>query len=368
MLLCATLGISMSNYALMVGKLHRVTKRQCMAKFNIFLSVAVIVQDQESRVAALLQRISKTVSELTDDHEIIIVDNASTDGTLSILKTLTSEGGLPNLQVFALTKQVDIDIACWVGVDHALGDFVAIMDPLLDDSAFLSSMLEQSVQGTGVVFATNLQAPPASVVYRLARSVFNYFYKCVNGVHLAKEAPQYRVLSRNVVNFVRQHPQAEIAYRHLPITGGFTRINLTYSAPVANFRMHRLSASIDRSMRLLVSTTRAPMRVATLLSMTGAGLNLLYSIYVLLIAAFKTNVAPGWVSLSLQQSGMFFLISLVLLILGEYVLQMARLSNEGPLYHVGQEFMSAHITRHEKLNIEEASLARRSAAQHGTHL
>ena len=35
---------------------------------------------------------------------------------------------------------------------------------------------------------------------------------------------------------------------------------------------------------------------------------------------------------------------------------MVSLSNEGPLYHVGQEFTSARMTRHEKLNIEEVVL------------
>jgi len=105
-------------------------------------------------------------------------------------------------------------------------------------------------------------------------------------------------------------------------------------------------------MRLLVSTTQAPMRLVTSLCLFGAAANLLYSIYVISIGLFKADVAPGWVSLSLQQSGMFFLISLVLLVLGEYILHMASLSNEGPLYHVGQEFTSARMTRKEKLNIE----------------
>ena len=97
------------------------------------------------------------------------------------------------------------------------------------------------------------------------------------------------------------------------------------------------------------------MRLVTTLSMFGAGANLIYSFYVVAIGLFKTDVAPGWVSLSLQQSGMFFLISLVLLVLGEYIVNMVSLSNEGPLYHVGQEFTSARMTRHEKLNIEEAA-------------
>jgi len=106
-------------------------------------------------------------------------------------------------------------------------------------------------------------------------------------------------------------------------------------------------------MRLLVSTTRAPMRLVTSLSLFGAIANLVYSVYVVAVGFLKTDVAPGWISLSLQQSGMFFLISLVLLVLGEYILHMVSLSNEGPLYHVGQEFTSARMTRREKLNIEE---------------
>jgi hypothetical protein len=108
-------------------------------------------------------------------------------------------------------------------------------------------------------------------------------------------------------------------------------------------------------MRLLVSTTQVPMRLVTLLSLFGAGANVVYSLYVIAIYLFKEDVTPGWTTLSLQQSGMFFLISLVLLVLGEYILHMAYLSNEGPRYDVAQEFTSAVISRREKLNVEDHS-------------
>jgi hypothetical protein len=60
---------------------------------------------------------------------------------------------------------------------------------------------------------------------------------------------------------------------------------------------------------------------------------------------------------------MFFLISLVLWILGEYILHMASLSNEGPMYHVAQEFTSVVQTRRRKLNIEDVH----TAVQDGRH-
>jgi hypothetical protein len=158
-----------------------------------------------------------------------------------------------------------------------------------------------------------------------------------------------------------QHRQPALTYRHLPASGGFLRANLEYATQMPPPPRKRLGDGIDRGMRLLVSTTRAPMRVVTSLSLFGACANVVYSIYVVAVGLLKQDVAPGWVSLSLQQSGMFLLISLVLLVLGEYILHMASLSNEGPQYYVGQEFTSTRITRREKLNVEDVVQLGRSS-------
>jgi len=325
-----------------------------MTDFPIFLSVVLVVRNQSSELHSILSDITDTISALVSDYELIIVDNASEDDSVAKLKKLTAEGGLPNLQVYALTKEVDADTASWVGLENALGDIVAVIDPFTDDIRFLPEMLDKAVSGADVVFASNAQKSAQSFAYRVAYAIFNVLYKWFNGIHLANEAPQYRVLSKRVVNFILQHPQPSMTYRHLPATGGFTRVNLSYSAMPRISHTKRLGESIDRGMRLLVSTTRAPMRLVTSLSLFGAVANLVYSIYVVAIGFLKVDVAPGWISMSLQQSGMFFLISLVLLVLGEYILNMVSLMNEGPLYYVGQEFTSARMTRREKLNIEEA--------------
>lgn len=324
-----------------------------MAFFPVFLSIVFVVRNQSAHTQKMLSEAASCIASLVSDYEIIIVDNASDDDSISVLKTLAGDNGLPNLQIYGLTKEVDADTASWVGLENALGDFVAVIDPLADDIEFLPEMLDKAVSGADVVFANNQQKAPQSLAYRLSYAVFNGLYKRFNGIHLAREAPHYRVLSKRVVNFILQHPQPAMTYRHLPATGGFARVNLNYSAAPKLTHTKRLGESIDRGMRLLVSTTRAPMRLVTSLSLFGAVANLVYSVYVVAVGFLKTDVAPGWISLSLQQSGMFFLISLVLLVLGEYILHMVSLSNEGPLYHVGQEFTSARITRREKLNIEE---------------
>ena len=326
-----------------------------MAVFPVFLSIVFVVRNQSESTKKMLSDAASCIATLVTDYELIVVDNGSDDDSIAVLTELTSEKGLPNLQIYALTKEVDADTASWVGLENALGDFVAVIDPLADEIEFLPEMLDKAVRGADVVFANNRQKAAQSLAYRISYAAFNWLYKHFNGIHLAKEAPQYRVLSKRVVNFILQHPQPAMTYRHLPATGGFARVNLDYSAVPKHSKNKQLGDSIDRGMRLLVSTTRAPMRLVTSLSLFGAIANLVYSVYVVAVGFFKVDVAPGWISTSLQQSGMFFLISLVLLVLGEYILHMVSLSNEGPLYHVGQEFTSARMTRREKLNVEEVT-------------
>lgn len=323
-----------------------------MPSIPVFLSVVFVVRNQAAGLRSLLSEAASHVAGLVSDYELIVIDNASTDDSVATLRALTAEDGLPNLQVYALTKEVDADTAAWIGLENALGDFIAVVDPVSDDVAFLPAMLDRATGGADVVFATNERKARQSVPYRIAYSVFNGLYKGFSGVDLAREAPAYRLLSKRVVNFILQHPQPAVKYRHLPATAGFSRVNLTYSAMPRLAQVKRLGEGIDRGMRLLVSTTRTPMRLVTSLSLFGALANLIYTLYVVAIALFKEDVAAGWTSLSLQQSGMFFLISLVLLVLGEYILQSTSLSNEGPAYHIGQEFTSARMTRREKLNLE----------------
>lgn len=324
-----------------------------MKEFPVFLTVVLVMRNLSDRLDCILENATELLMPLVKDYELVIVDNASEDGSVARLKKFTSQDGLPNLQVYALTKEVDADTASWVGLENALGDFVAVIDPLSDDLGFLPNMLEEATSGSDVVFANNERRHRQGAAYGVANITFHWLYKKINGIDLAKEAPQYRILSRNVINFILRHPQPSITYRHLPATGGFARSNMEYSAAPLAINNKRLRDSMDRGMRLLVSTTRVPMRLVTILSLIGAGGNIIYSLYILAIVFIKDNVAPGWASMSLQISSMFFLISLVLLVLGEYILNMASLSNEGPLYHVGQEFTSVRMTKRERLNIEE---------------
>jgi glycosyltransferase involved in cell wall biosynthesis len=321
---------------------------------NSFISIVMVVRNQEKYLLDFLWKAINLLESSARDYELILIDNGSFDNTVSIISEAIHEKNYQNLQVFILAKQVEEDTAICIGLENALGDFVVVIDSISDDLAFIPKMLEKTTEGFDIVFAKNTYQNNNSFLYRIASDFFSRFYKKIGGIDLTREAPPYRLLSRRIVNFILQHPRASIAYRSLLLSHGFRQILLTYkSAYTGPSKDKSISDGFNKGMQLIAVTTYLPIRFVSLLSLFGAICNFIYSIYVVTIASIGTGIAPGWASLSLQQSGMFFLISIVLFVLGEYILQMSKFINEGPQYYIAHEMMSNTTLHKDKLNIDE---------------
>ncbi len=312
---------------------------------EVFLSVVVVVHDAADHLAVDITALQRVLAELVDDHEIVVVDNASRDATVEVLRALTREDGLPNLQVFALATEVDPDTAVWVGLDSAIGDLVAVYNPSHDDPGALPDLLDAAMRGADIV--SGVGSPRRD--RRALRAAFRLLYLLVHGTRFVEDTSTFSLLSRAAVNLVLRQPASSFRARQLGQLAGFVRAEVAVTSRPSAPRP--LGQSLDRGLHLLVSSTRAPLRSLTWLATLAATLNLLYSGYVIAVFVLKADVAPGWTTLSLQTSGMFLLFSLILLVLGEYVLQLAASVKGGPAWHVAREFKSATVTRRTKLNI-----------------
>jgi len=319
----------------------------------VLLSVVLVAQNDADRIPGIIRSTGEMASRLVSDHEIVIVDNASTDTTSEVLRELTTDGGEANLQVYTLAGRVDDLTARWVGVENSLGDIVVCLDPRQGDLDQLGLLTTQAANGNDIVFTMRTfpkgrRSLPRTLLYR----AFGIATKLSTGLNLDSYSTSLIAISRRVVNYLLQFPDPQIKFRNLPSTTGFRRISIRIPFQRSSTNTIKMRESLSRGIQLVTSSSESPLRLATTLSAVGAFASLAYSIYVVFIWAIKEDVAPGWASLSLQQSGMFFLISLVLLVLSEYVLEISRKANSGPAYYIADEFTSAKLTRKERLNVE----------------
>ena len=73
-----------------------------------------------------------------------------------------------------------------------------------------------------------------------------------DGIDLSKETPQYRLMSRALVNFILQHHNSPTSLRHLPAVSGFSKATVLYRNQLKNSRKKYLKDGIKRGIQLLV--------------------------------------------------------------------------------------------------------------------
>jgi polyisoprenyl-phosphate glycosyltransferase len=114
-----------------------------------------------------------------------------------------------------------------------------------------------------------------------------------------------------------------------------------------SFRM-----AVSKAVRLLLTSSSAPLRLSSYLGFGGGIMSVVYAIYVVLIYLFKTDVEPGWTTLSLQLAGMMFLFSTQFLFLSEYLVQILSTSPAiGRRQLVARELRGTISRRSGRLNV-----------------
>ena len=89
------------------------------------LSVVIPARDEEGRISATVEHLSVELRLHGIDHEIVVVDDGSSDSTWKILEEATCR--VPTLRPLRNTDEHGFGRAIIFGLDHAHGDAVVIM-------------------------------------------------------------------------------------------------------------------------------------------------------------------------------------------------------------------------------------------------
>lgn len=225
-----------------------------LASMAVSVSVVFVVHGQPNQLEESLSTAAALLSALVADYELIVVAaGLDAEGT-SLLQRLSGENVQPRLRVYVLTKEVDSRTASWFGIENALSDFVAIVDPSADDIGFLPQMLRRAVDGADIVFARKKDGAPSRLPRAATSRLIDGLYRSLHLTPAGHSAPRYRIISRRVVCFVQQHPDPISTYRRLPWGSNFARVNLEYSTTTPARPWRDVAGSVERRLRLLLWT------------------------------------------------------------------------------------------------------------------
>lgn len=332
------------------------------AKHPILLSIVLVVDRWADRAAGIVEAVAAVVEPLVADYEIVLVDNGSDAASHPVYTALTAADGAPNVQVYRLLQRVDYEVAAWAGVENSLGDMTLVYDPFNEDLSPLADAIADMIEHKrDIVLLANTTPESEGWLRAAVRRLYLGLFRTVGGIDLTIEAAQYRLMSRRVTGWLLNQPRPAVRYRLSPATAGFSVGFRQYAAPRSAAPSGAFVDDVRRGFRLLFANSVTPVRIASLVALSGAAVNILYSLYVVTLAVLGSRLQPGWVTLSLQQSGMFFLFSVFAFVIAEYLIQSIRDARNGTAYFVVAEHSSAALTKRARLNVETAISTRRAA-------
>jgi polyisoprenyl-phosphate glycosyltransferase len=322
-----------------------------MHKSQVLVSVIVSVTDAAQSIGPRLSLLSKVLSSNFQYYEIIVVDNASTDGTPGLVGELQRRE--KNIQCCVLARRRNDNVALTVGLDRAIGDFAVLMDLVRDPPELLPDLVALATHGAEIVYALPRERLRSAGLYNRIAGMFLSFVARLNQVDLPRATSTYRVLSRSVLNYVLESADHHRILDLAPALSGYPYKSLEYdrlSGAGGNERSVGRNA-LYKALDLMFSSSVRPLRFVTLMSLGICVLIVIYAIYVVAVTFILKNIANGWVSLSLQISGLFFLVCIVLAVMSEYLLQVLEATKRRAPYHVSSESYSSTMDYKQDLNV-----------------
>lgn len=301
------------------------------------LSVAIPVRNEEEILPELLGRTCPVLDGLDGGpHEIVFVDDGSTDRTFDILEAAARSD--PRILVVSLSRNFGHQSALTAALDHVTGDAVIIMDGDLQDSPeAIPQFVDRFHQGYDVVYAQRIQRKEPW----LLRACYFIFYRMMSflsDIRLPLDAGDFGIMSRRVIDHIRNMPEHHRYLRGLRGWVGFRQTGI----PIERDKRHsgKTKYGFMRLSKLAADGIFAfsiiPIRMASLLGFVVTFVTAIYAVYALYMR-FTLNQSPkGFTALIVAVTFIGGVLLFFLGIIGEYVGRIYEETKARPHYIVNR--------------------------------
>jgi polyisoprenyl-phosphate glycosyltransferase len=304
---------------------------------GIRLSVAIPVHNEESVLSELLSRVQRVLDGLPPGpHEIVFVDDGSTDRTFEMLREAARQD--PRIVAISLSRNFGHQAAITAALDHVSGDAVVIMDGDLQDvPEVIPQFLERFGEGYDVVYAQRVRRKEP-LPLRLCYFVFYRMMAKLSDIRLPLDSGDFGLMSRRVVHHLRRMPEHHRYLRGMRSWVGFRQIGI----PVERAERHsgRTKYGLLRLIKLaadgIFAFSIVPIRAAALMGAFVMFLSTLYVCYSLYAKVFLHKSPQGFTALLVAVTFLSGILLFFLGIIGEYVGRIYEETKARPQYVIGQ--------------------------------
>jgi len=310
------------------------------------VSVAIPVFNEHEIVHELLRRTQAVLDDVPGGpHQIVVVDDGSSDRTLEILEDATREN--QNLLVIALSRNFGHQTALGAALDHVSGDVTVSMDgDLQDPPEAIPQLLQAYEQGFDVVYVQRMNRKEAWWL-RLCYYAFYRILAALSRVQLPLDSGDFGLMSRRVVEEIRRMPEHHRYIRGLRSWVGFRQIGIPIerSARNAGHTKYTPLKLLKLASDGIFAFSIVPLRLVTIVGASAIALSFLFTLYAI-YAKFWLHSPQGFTALLVVMTFLSGVNLFFLGVIGEYVGRIYEETKARPHYVV-RKVVGQRVARQE---------------------
>lgn len=312
---------------------------------SVVISVIIPIFNEEEVIPELYNRLKNAVLQISENYELIFVNDGSRDNSLSELKKLTAL----DTRVFYLnfSRNFGHQIAVTAGIDNCNGDAVVIIDAdLQDPPELIPQLYTKHKEGYNVVYATRKKRKGESFFKKITAKIFYRFLRSATSIDIPLDTGDFRLIDRKIVTALKQMPEQSKFLRGQIAWLGFKQSNVDYDRDERKYGEtgYPFSKMLSFAMDGITGFSDKPLLFVSKLGFIISFLSFLIILYAIFSHFILDQTITGWTSLII--SSMFIggvqLISIG--IIGEYISRINKNVQDRPLYLIEETNMKKNTS------------------------
>jgi polyisoprenyl-phosphate glycosyltransferase len=301
------------------------------------VSIGIPLHNEQEVFPELLARLLKVLDALPGGpHQIVFVDDGSTDGTPQLLRDAARRDA--RVKVVALSRNFGHQAALGAALDYATGDALVLMDgDLQDEPEVIPELLRQHEAGADVVY-TRRASREEGLLLRAAYKLYYRIMSAMSEVPVPLDSGDFALLGAPVVAALRRMPERQRYLRGLRTWVGFKQVGVDVQrkARGAGRPKYTTWKLIQLALDGICSFSTVPLRAAALTGLAAIVASVAFAIYAVYVRIVVGAVPVGFTASLIITTLLSGVQLLFLGVIGEYLGRVYAEAKGRPTYVVAE--------------------------------
>ena len=290
----------------------------------MYLSIVTTLYYSAPYINEFYQRVSIEAQKLTDDYEIIFVNDGSPDDSLDIAVKLHQED--ERVRVIDLSRNFGHHKAIMTGLSYARGKLIFLLDSDLEEEPELLSLFHEHYQLSDVDLVYGVQkVRKGNLFEKVTGNIFYKFFNLISSYPVPANLITARLMSQRYVKALVEHRDQEMFMAGLYAITGFKQVPFVVKKHSKGESTYNFFRKLSIATNSITSFSNKPLIFIFYLGSVISLISAIAVIVLIIRRVFFNVLLSGWPSLIVS---IWFLGGLTIFSLGIIGIYIAKIFSE----------------------------------------